>query len=56
MEVHDIVYGKFFIPEDVAQIVATKQFQRLKLIRQLGLLYLDNNQDELHHRYDHCLG
>ena len=56
MEIHDVVYGKFSIPDDVAQIVATKQFQRLKSIRQLGFLYLDNNLDETHHRYAHCLG
>ncbi|KAM7357862.1 SAM and HD domain containing deoxynucleoside triphosphate triphosphohydrolase falten isoform 2-T5 [Cochliomyia hominivorax] len=56
MEIIDVIYGKFTIPKDIAAIVETPQFQRLKFIKQLGFFRLPNNIEHKHNRYEHCLG
>lgn len=56
MEILDVVYGKITIPSDVAAIVEMPQFQRLKFIKQLGFLKLNNGIETNHHRYAHCIG
>ncbi|XP_075162338.1 SAM and HD domain containing deoxynucleoside triphosphate triphosphohydrolase falten [Haematobia irritans] len=56
MEIYDVIYGKLFLLPDVAAIVATPQFQRLKFIKQLGFLNLDNLREHEHNRYHHCIG
>lgn len=56
MEIFDIIYGKLRIPLDVAAIVETPQFQRLKYIKQLGFLQINNSIEYQHHRFAHCLG
>ncbi|XP_065360904.1 deoxynucleoside triphosphate triphosphohydrolase SAMHD1 homolog [Calliphora vicina] len=56
MEIVDVIYGKLSIPTDVAAIVDTPQFQRLKSIKQLGFLKINNCIERDHHRYSHCLG
>ncbi|XP_059216042.1 deoxynucleoside triphosphate triphosphohydrolase SAMHD1 isoform X2 [Stomoxys calcitrans] len=56
MVIDDPVYGKIYLPQDVAAIVATPHFERLKKIKQLGFLYLDDVKEHTHNRYYHCIG
>ncbi|XP_061393612.1 deoxynucleoside triphosphate triphosphohydrolase SAMHD1 homolog [Musca vetustissima] len=55
-EIHDVVYGKIYLPPDVTVIIQTPQFQRLKQLKQLGLLKLKNGLEQKHNRYHHCIG
>lgn len=56
MEIKDVIHGTIVLPKDVAEIVRTAQFQRLKSIRQLGFLKLNENLHIVHNRYHHCIG
>ncbi|XP_073844039.1 SAM and HD domain containing deoxynucleoside triphosphate triphosphohydrolase falten [Musca autumnalis] len=55
-EIQDVVYGRVCLPPDVTAIIQTPLFQRLKHVKQLGLLKLKDGMEQTHTRYHHCIG
>ncbi|XP_037933296.1 deoxynucleoside triphosphate triphosphohydrolase SAMHD1-like [Teleopsis dalmanni] len=55
LEIADPVHGQILLPYDIVQIINTPQFQRLKNIKQLGVMFV-NKPETVHTRYDHCIG
>ncbi|EDV97961.1 GH17173 [Drosophila grimshawi] len=54
--IEDAVHGVIEIPTHIGEIVQHKLFQRLKKIKQLGLLFLAGKPEATYSRYDHCIG
>lgn len=51
----DAVHGTIFIPEACMAVVDTPQFQRLRDLRQLGMVHMVY-PSATHTRFEHCLG
>ncbi|KAH8261675.1 hypothetical protein KR044_013263 [Drosophila immigrans] len=56
MLIEDEVHGVIELPSFIVELVNHKLFQRLKTIKQLGLLHLAEKTKGDHTRYDHCIG
>ncbi|KAL7734361.1 hypothetical protein ACLKA6_010696 [Drosophila palustris] len=56
MLIEDEVHGVIEIPSYIEEIVNHPQFQRLKKVKQTGLLWMSGNPNGDHTRYDHCIG
>jgi len=56
MLIEDEVYGVIEIPNYIEEIVNHRQFQRLKKVRQCGMLSMSSRPQADHSRYDHCIG
>ena len=55
MEIFDSVHGQINLCPRVMQIVDTQEFQRLRNIKQLGLIY-HVFTGASHNRFEHSLG
>ncbi|XP_060653640.1 deoxynucleoside triphosphate triphosphohydrolase SAMHD1 homolog isoform X1 [Drosophila nasuta] len=56
MLIEDEVHGVIELPSFIEELVNHKLFQRLKSIKQLGLLSLAERPNGDHTRYEHCIG
>ncbi|KAH8372224.1 hypothetical protein KR093_010599, partial [Drosophila rubida] len=56
MLVEDSVHGVIALPTFIIELVNHRLFQRLKTIKQLGLLSLAEDCKADHTRYEHCIG
>lgn len=53
--IHDSIYGSIRLDEKVADIIATREFQKLNSVKQLGFSYLVF-PGATHSRFEHSLG
>lgn len=53
--IHDSIYGSIELEESVANIVSTREFQRMNMVKQLGFTYLVF-PGATHSRFEHSLG
>lgn len=56
MLIEDEVHGVIAIPKHIEEIISHPQFQRLRNVKQLGLLSMAMDSTANHTRYDHCIG
>lgn len=54
--IEDEVHGVIEIHSYIEELVNHPQFQRLKKVKQVGLLRLSEKPDGDHTRFDHCIG
>ena len=54
-EIYDNIHGNIEIPDYIKEIIDTKEFQRLRKIKQLGLVY-NVFVSASHNRFEHSLG
>lgn len=52
----DVIYGDIKIPDYINNLMQTKEFKRLKNIRQLGFCYIDNDNLSNYSRFIHSVG
>jgi len=55
MHLHDSIYGHIYLPQELSSITDTVEFQRLRLIKQLGLVHFVYPSAN-HTRFEHSIG